>query len=183
MGQKINSIGAIVSQMKKEENCDTTILPLKINESRKINKILGQLNMCKGEIEGLTSKISVCSEKDTKIDWESLQSSVSSIRKLSYVGKSSLNTASTSLNNSGFSPKMFSPRMYSSDVHLNNALYMFSSSSVLSQLKGIEEKTMKRKLPSSTVTNMIEWSEPKRKCPALEESDSDSQEDPNSNVS
>ena len=157
MSQKINSIGAIVSQMKKEDNCDTTILPLKINDSHKINKILSQLNTCKEEIEDLTSKLSICSDKDSKIDWHSLESNISSLR--SFSSGSSCADTSSSVNSTCI--------LDHSDTTMNREFYMFSPSSLLSTLRN----TFKRKLPSSTVTNMTECSEPKRKCTVGEETD------------
>lgn len=174
MSQKINSLGAIVSQLKKEENCDTTIFPLKVNDNNKINKIIDQLNMYKEEIEDLTSKLSACSDKETKIDWESIQSSVNNLRNMSCVGSSLLNTAS-----SVGSSYMSHPKADSSEMNLNNELYMFGPSSLLSTFKS----TLKRKLPSSTVTNMIEWSEPKRKHSVMEECDSVNQDGQNSSIS
>lgn len=168
MGQKINSIGAIVSQLKKEDNCDTTILPLKINDSHKINKILGQLNTCKEEIEDLTSKLSACSDKESKIDWESLESSVSSIHN--YSSGSSRTSTASSISSSSC---MLNTKMYPSEATISREFYMFSPSSLLSTLRN----TFKRKLPSSTTTNMIEWSEPKRKRTIGEETDSGNQDE------
>lgn len=169
MSQKINSLGAIVSQMKTEDNCDTSILPLKINDSHKINKILGQLNTCKEEIEDLTSKLSACSDKESKIDWESLESSVSSIHDFSS-GSSRTNTPSPSLSSTSC---ILNTKIYPSEASISREFYMFSPSSLLSTLRN----TFKRKIPSSTITNMIEWSEPKRKRTMGDETDSGNQDD------
>lgn len=173
MGQKINSLGAIVSQIKKEDNCDTTLLPLKINDCHKrnkINKIVDRLHTYKEEIEDLTSKLSACSDKESKIDWESLESSVSSINNFSS-GSSRTNTASSISSTSC----ILNSKMYPSEATISREFYMFSPSSLFSTLS--MRNTFKRKMPSSTITNMLEWSEPKRKRTIGEETDSGNQDE------
>lgn len=167
INQKINSLGEVVNQMKwKQKSCDTSALPHKINDSHKIGEILVQLNMCKQEIEHLTSKLSVCSDKDYKVDlWKNLESSMSSVNDFNYSGNAGLSVASPV-------SQIMNPKRFL-DASENTEFSNITSPSLVSTI----QKSGKRKCPSSTITSMAECSERKRLCTIEELTDFEIQEE------
>lgn len=164
INQKINSLGEVVNQMKwKQKSCDNTALPHKINDSHKISEIIVQLNMCKQEIEHLTSKLSVCSEKDPKVEWGSLESSLNSASNVNYTGNQNFSIASSVSSSHVANLKIDSLKINDSE----------DSPSVIT----VVQRSGKRKLPSCTITSMAECPEQKKLCTFEELNDSGIQDE------